>query len=328
MMRAAGIILFWLVAGFANAADLINDRNDLARKLTSISPQSAQNPSFSPDGTRIVYTRFLEGYNAGASEIVVMDVDGGNSHILVPSLQAGNVTVPFGSWVGDEICFASDRAGLADEIWIVQDDGSNLRQITTHSEEGVVSYIEPVFNPQSAKQIVFEHVTGADDETAIHQIAYLDVPSGEIAVMTDGAFDDRLPSWSPDGEWILFQRKPYGQDGGWKAYIAPFILGPRAPTLSFIREVNHGAPEFTEYTDCSWASDSRAILCSSPVWDSGVSNIWLFPTDLTQPPIRITDNKTAEDGAPSQSPDGRQTVFESHLGNDEEYPSEIWVVNN
>lgn len=314
-----------LLVLFYSCGDDFNDidkRDDNAVKITDSYPRSCQNPVFSPDGQYIIYTRFLNGYNLSPSEIVKIKIDGSEERILVSSANSGNVNVPFGSWVDDRICFASDRAGMADEIWIVNDDGSNLRQITTHSDNEGVYYIEPVFNPQNNDQIVFEYVEGENDITAIHKIAYLDVITGEIKLITDGSFDDRLPSWSNDGSKILFQRNKYGQDEGWSIYIADIDFS-KAECLQNIKELSSG---ISDNTDCSWSYNDKYILSSSNYGDLEVPNIWLFPLDYTLSPVRKTFNKLYEDGAPSQSHDGKMIAFESHYGETEEQSSEIWII--
>ena len=316
------LILIFALTSCNAVEDLPESRHDDAVKITHSAPQSSQNPCFSPDGQHLIFTRFLDGYNAGASEIVKIKADGSEETIIVPADGANNVNVPYGSWVGGKICFASDRAGLADEIWIVNEDGGDLRQITTHAEEGGVYYIEPVFNPQDNTQIVFEYVTGEVDETAVHQIAFLDVETGEVTLLTDGTFDDRLPSWSNDGSRILFQRKRYDQDGGWRVYVADIQTSPslsiEALTMIYFGE--------SEYTDCSWSFDDAYIVSSSPFDGADMPNIWLFPLDSSEPPIQKTDTATNEDGAPSQAHAGDKIAFESHYGDAEDEPSEIWIV--
>ncbi|MCK5831239.1 MAG: PD40 domain-containing protein [Methylococcales bacterium] len=306
---------------------ITNCRNDQAVKVTTNSPRSSQNPCFSPDGQFIAFTRFLGGYNAGASEIVKMKIDGTNEQVIVSAANSGNVNVPYGCWVGDKIVFTSDRAGMADEIWIVGSDGSNLEQITTHSEANGVYYIEAGFNPQNANQIVFEYVTGENDNTAIHQIGFLDVITHQITLLTNasGAFDDRLPSWSHDGSKIFYQRNNFGQGIGWKVYVSDInIIGTNA-SLSNTKLINHGD---SEYTDCSWSFNDAHVICSIPFGGSVVPNIWMFPLDESLAPIQKTLNTFYEDGAPSQSHDGNNIAFESHYGDSEEEPSEIWVLSN
>ena len=56
------------------------------------------------------------------------------------------------------------------------------------------------------------------------------------------------------------------------------------------------------------------------------ANVWMFPIDESLDPIRKTFSAFHEDGAPSQSHDGTKIAFESHLGQDEEEPSEIWII--
>ena len=297
------------------------NRFDNAIKITNVYPQSCQNPCFSPDGEYLIYTRFINGYNLSPSEIVKIKTDGSNEQILISSANSGNVNVPFGSWVGNKICFASDRAGMADEIWIVNDDGSNLTQITSHSEDEGIYFIEPVFNPKNNKQIVFEYVEGEDDKTATHKIAYLDVKTSEITLLTNGDFDDRLPSWNNSGTKILFQRNEYGQNETWEVYIAD--IDTENIKLNNISLISYG---YADYTDCSWSYDDEYIISSSMYNKIPVPNIWMFPLDTNKAPVRISNNNTYEDGAPTQSHDGKNIAFESHYGDTEEQSSEIWII--
>ncbi len=301
----------------------LHKQKTLYRLTSSPNLKSAQNPCFSPDSQYILYTRFLNGYNIGPSELVKIRIDGSEEKIIVPASDSDNVNVPFGSWVGNQICFASDRGGISEEIWIVNDDGSNLQQITTHSEGNQVYYIEPVFNPKNNRQIVFEYVQDENDAMAIHRIAFLDVNTKNVTLLTDGTYDDRLPSWSNDGSKILFQRNNYGEEEGWSIYIAEINISESA-FLENIRVLSYGKGD---YTDCSWSFDDKYVLCST-LFDNNpiIPNIWMFPLDLTQTPIQKTFNNDNEDGAPSQSHDGKNIAFESHYGDLEDIPSDIWLI--
>lgn len=308
-----------VVSGPAKANEI---RADTAVKITSAAPRSAQNPVFSPDGKRILYTRFLHGYNRGPSELVMVGIDGRHERILVPASGADNVNVPYGSWVGNRICFASDRVGDGDEIWILKDDGSDMRQVTNHSDDEDVFFIEPVFNPRNNNQIAFEYVHGRSEKNAIHRIAYLDVSTGRVKLLTDGQFDDRLPSWSSDGQKLLFQRNKYGQNDGWDVFFAKITVSGNI-SLGRLRQVFHGK---TEYTDCSWGPKDKSILCSSPFGALDIPNIWNFPLSNKVDARPVTQSRTAEDSAPSASPNGEYVAFESHFGDDEKRPSEIWII--
>ena len=316
------IILFAFILSACGNADLDAEREDGAIQLTHNAPISSQNPVFSPDGDYILYTRFLDGYNLGESELVKMRIEDGIEQIIVPAGEFNNVNVPFGSWVDDKICFSSDRGEDADEIWVVDDDGSNLRQLTFHGEENGVYFIEPVFNPQNTNWILFEYVTGENDATAIHQIALLDAESGEVSLLTDGSFDDRLPSWRADGEKMLFQRNEYGQDEGWEIYVADIDIESEE-ILSNIESISNG---ISDDTDCSWSYDNESMLTSSNYGGLETPNIYRFFLDPTLAPVQITFNAQNEDGAASESPNGAWIAFESHFGEDEDIPSEIWMI--
>ena len=330
MIKNTAILLILLIlsacggGGSNSPKEEPNIRADKAIKITNSYPKSSQNACFSPNGEYILYTRFLNGYNKGPSELVKVRADGSDEQIIVSSNDSDSVNVPFGAWVDNKICFASDRGGASEEIWIVDDDGVNLQQITTHSENNEIYYIEPVFNPKDTNQIVFEYVKGEDDKTAIHRIAFLDVGTQEIILLTDGTYDDRLPSWSNDGSKILFQRKGYPEEERWKIVTAD-INTAGSIILDNFKSISS---EGTDYTDCSWSYDDKYILSSTNYNGLAVPNIWMFPLDSSLIPIQISFSKESEDGAPSQSRDGQNIAFESHYGDSEESPSEIWIINN
>ena len=299
-------------------------REDNAIKIASFSKYSCQNPVFSPDGQYLVYTRFLRGYNIGSSELVKIKIDGSDEKIIVSASDADNVNVPQGSWVENKICFSSDRGGGADEIWIVNDDGSDLKQISFHEEKDGIYYIEPVFNPKNTDLIAFEYVKGENDANAIHRIALLDVNAGSIKLLTDATYDDRLPGWSHDGKKLLFQRNEYGQDEAWMIFVADIDTEKTAP-LSNVHSISFGN---TDDTDCSWSFDDKYILSSSNYGKLKSPNIFLFSVDKSIEPIRATFSSSNEDGAASQSPNGEKIAFESHFGEDEDNPSDIWIIDS
>jgi len=298
-------------------------RQDSAVKITNSLPGSCQNPCFSPDGNYLIYTRFLNGYNIGPAEIVKIETDGTQEQIIVPDDGADNVIVPFGSWVMNKICFASDRDGAAEEIWLVNDDGTGLTQLTNHSPVTDL-YIEPVFNPQNTNKIVFEWMSGLD-ESLPHKIALLELDKDNLVTMlTTATFDDRLPSWSNNGTKILWQRIPIGQNEGWQIMTANINVD-NSTILTNINDVSNNA---FDNTDCSWGNNDQYILSSSNYGNLPTPNIFAFPSNGTGTPIRKTYTNVNQDGAPSISPDGNMVAFESHSGTFETDPSEIYIIGN
>ncbi|MBI5332588.1 MAG: endo alpha-1,4 polygalactosaminidase [Candidatus Aenigmarchaeota archaeon] len=331
-------------------------RDDGAVRITNCYPKSCQNPVFSPDSQKILFTRFLNGYNQGPSELVVIDIKTGQEKIIA-SADSDNVNVPYGSWIGSKIVFSSDISGK-EEIYIVNqvdnqvfitwfthteskafwctkqrmlfgvyssqlisniliiklasyiadDNGENIQQITEHSDADEY-YIEPVFNPNNAQKILFEY---ASDN--MHRIAVVELDkNNKITFLTSG-YDDRLPSWRADGKKILWQRTGIGKDD-WRIFIGDIVLEP-LPHLENAAQASSGPDD----TDNSWTWDSRYIL-SSRTGDGLAPNIFLiFLNGNVQ---RIT-NLNKADSAPSQSPDKKWIVFESHA--DKNSSVEIWII--
>jgi Tol biopolymer transport system component len=317
----SGVVLVLAGGSCVTDDDPISEvRNDDAERLTFSSVgESAQNPTFSPDGNYVLFTRFKEGYNDPPSELVKINIGTGEETVVIAAPgDAENINSPGSSWVGDRICWSSDMAGGTNEIYTANDDGSSVVQVTDHPEsEGY--YIEPVFNPADTDKIVFEY--GASDQSP-HHIAIVEVDeNSRVTVLTqDPNCDDRLPDWSSDGRKILFQRADTGSEN-WQIYTAEVNYSSGSPVLENITKLQQPA---AADTDNSWYCNDEYVL-SSTSFSSAMPNIFLLPVDGSDP-LRVTSTDTREDGAPSCSPDGSRIAFETHYGADEEYPSEIWII--
>lgn len=314
----------------------VSSRSDRATILFSASgpdspDASAQNAAFSPEGDRIVFTRFANGYNAGPAELWIVNVDGAGAHRITALEDQDNVNVPGPAWnaANDEIVFASDREE-ADDIWAIHPDGTGLRRITMHTPPPY--WIEPVWSP-NGEWIVFESDSEAPTELEQRGTIFKVRSDGtELTQLTkrDGEdFDDRLPNWSPAGDRILFQRRiPTQGDGDtWDVYTID------ADGDDLINISN--GPEFFN-TDNSWSPDGRWIASSSEYPVDGdqlllpnIVGFFVPDPDSGQevpPPVRITFSDGHEDGAPSVSPDGQWTAFESHRTSDEQSPADLWII--
>ncbi|MBI4399984.1 PD40 domain-containing protein, partial [Candidatus Micrarchaeota archaeon] len=283
-------------------------RADGAIRITDCYPKSCQNPVFSPDSKEILLTRFLNGYNRGPSELVRINLRTGEEKIIVKAY-GDAVNVPYGSWIDNKITFSSDINGK-EQIFIANGDGSNITQITNDSEN---DFIEPVFNPRDTGKILFEVYI---PDSGTHHIKLLEVStSGDVYLTDDSGYDDRLPSWSPDGKQIAWQRSEIDKDS-WSIFVAEIILEPEVKLLN-IRNISRGPSD----TDNSWGYAGEYILSSS-LGDGKTPNIFTFSLDGKR--TRITKSEK-EDGAPSQSQDKKLIAFESHV-NDEFSSSELWII--
>jgi len=298
-------------------------RPDGATRLTTPpSGASDQNPAFSPDGTRLVVTRFDNGYNDGPAGLFLLDLSSGQIARLTPWEDQDNVNLPGSTWnaVLNRIIFASDRAE-ADDLWRIAPDGTDFSRITTHS--GLPWYIEPSWSPD-AQRLVFEASRPGQSEdgrvgeiwkvradgTGLTQLTSNCPPAGGGAT---GGCDDRQPNWAPTGDRIVFQRRslPSGQ---WDLYTM-------APDGTDIRNVTNDP---ADDTDASWSPDGRWIVYSSDYGGLSKPNIFIIPATGGQP-VRVTQSATTADGAPSWSPDGAWIAFESHTT--DEAPAALWRIS-
>ena len=179
-------------------------------------------------------------------------------------------------------------------------DGSDPVRVTVSTMDG--PSIEPSFSPDG-EWIVFEaHAFENEEQGSIWKVR----PDGsDLTQLTDGpedGIDDRQPNWSPQGDRIVFQRRPADEDD-WDLYVI-------APDGGDLEPVTSGP---AGDTDASWSPDGQAIVYSSD--DGDLEEPSLFLVSVTGgDPVRLTCAPGHYDGAPSWSPDGSAVAFESAPG--------------
>ena len=196
--------------------------------LTSFPPSSNQ-PSWSPDGTKIVYIAENPG-----DDIYVMNADGSSDIALTqtssafeqnPSwsvngkiayerngqiwvmnadgtnqMQFPGITQPAPLspvWSPDGTILAFTSSG---EIWLIQENGMFERRLTMNSTVDT----DPIWSPDGSRIVYSRGVT-----SGIGMIGILGFPE---TILTNGT-DDRKPSWSNDGTKIAFVRRGTAVNG-------------------------------------------------------------------------------------------------------------------
>ena len=159
-------------------------------------PETDYQPSWSPDGGRIV---FSSNRNGGNSQIYVMDSNGKNVRRLTAGISDGQ---PAWSPDGQKIAFA----GIGDEeigrenrkakIHVVAPDGKDLQKL---AEDILSTDTEPAWSPDS-RRIAF--ASWREGRTA--EIYVMDANGTNQKRLTHNMVSDRQPAWSPDGNKIAF----------------------------------------------------------------------------------------------------------------------------
>jgi Tol biopolymer transport system component len=166
-------------------------------RLLSDGSAAETDHNWSPDGTRLVFTRPF--FANGTHEIFTMNADGTG----LTRLTNNNVHDVYPSWTPDSarIVFVSDRSGNY-EIYSMLPDGSDVQQVTSTVEnefEPVVSIDGTIAAIQDDAQVVLFSIEGS----------LIDVLYSDQSAHT--------PEWSPDGQRLAFAGS--APEGGLAIYV-------------------------------------------------------------------------------------------------------------
>jgi TolB protein len=150
-------------------------------------------PQLSPNGDWIVFTNNGNG-------LWLMKPDGSSPHAIT---SADDID-PTWSADGSMIAFASSRAG-ARQLFVMNADGSNIRQVTNLPDMGGRSS----WSPDGTKLAFYAGPKGD------HNIHIINADGTGLVKLTNGG-DNLGPSWSPDGNWITFASY---RDGNNEIYV-------------------------------------------------------------------------------------------------------------
>jgi Tol biopolymer transport system component len=155
-----------------------------------------ERPSFSPDGSRILYSAGV-GSN---HDIYMMNVDGSNKVRLTHD--PANEWGPAWSPDGKQIVFSSDRMGKV-KLFLMNADGSNQVQFTRSDTQFDTEDWQPSFSPDG-KLIAY---AGYSNETRSSEIYVVQSDSALYPrnLTNTPSLNEWSPSWSPDSRRIGFE---------------------------------------------------------------------------------------------------------------------------
>jgi dipeptidyl aminopeptidase/acylaminoacyl peptidase len=158
------------------------------RRLITTDGLAYASPAISPDGRRIAVARYVTGWDG----IWLLNVDGTGLTQLVKrsSLDGDPAWSPDGSTIAFE-SQDSTQYGPVDRIFLVQADGTGLRQLTFDTTPNHYSFDAGPSWSSDGTRIVFSR-TGV-----------LYVINADGTGLTDLAQGGEYPSWSPDGVHIV-----------------------------------------------------------------------------------------------------------------------------
>lgn len=270
------LFLFILLCGTATASPVLED-------IQVTRGVNEDSPAWSPDGKKLVY--------ASDQDIWITNADGSGSRKLYGSM----------SWDGDPIFFDSHSIIFASEqvdafssrfisIHRIGIDGTGRRQLTTNAHSR-----EPALSPDGSR-IAYISRIGNDYDI------WLMAADGTSKIrLTDGKGNERDPSWSPDGKYVV-----YSFQGN--------IFKTDVSTGSTLELTN----DTFQNTDPEISPDGAWITFVSN--RSGNQDIWLMDAQGKGTLQLTSDNGIQKD--PSWDPEGNKIAYVSDASGE----FNIWVM--
>lgn len=210
-----------------------NANGSKPRRLTK-NPRYDAEGTLSPDGKTIVFTSLRNG----DLDIYTMTVDGRNVKRLTRTL--GYDGGPFFSPDGKQIVYrawhpatpadSADYVGLLGqnlvrpsrmEVWVMNADGSNPRQVTNLGGANFAPYFHP-----DGRRILFAS-NHKNPRSRNFDLYLIDAGGTGLEQVTTNADFDAFPMFSPDGRQLLWASNRHGKiQGETNIFIADWIEQP------------------------------------------------------------------------------------------------------
>ncbi|HEX8566481.1 MAG TPA: winged helix-turn-helix domain-containing protein [Pyrinomonadaceae bacterium] len=235
------------------------------------------------------------------------------------------------SWTPDGKIVYVSTANDNHDIWIMNSDGSNQKQLTF----GEHSDFDPSVSPDG------RHIVFASERSGNTKIWQMDINGENLKQLTHGSTSDYLPYHTPDGRMVVYTSNDKRNQTLWKIPLdensLPIQLtrydstwGAVSPDGTLIASwhfneqqrkfelivipINGGepiksfstSPTTKTWADIHWTPDGRALTYIDTI--GGIGNIWLQPLQGGLPK-QLTDFKTERIFRFAPSADGKQLTF-------------------
>lgn len=302
-----------------------------SQKLRSIT-----SPTFSPDNSKILFN-YCEGYSANGllCELATYEIASNKLHKLNPVDNELSVGTPAYLHDGSKITFACIKRDKHSNIYVMNTDGSGLRQLThdynedpkKDGQDKVIRWNAAPSFSSDGKRIIFkraavERQRSMGGTMLSHWDAYeVDIETGQERRLTNYAFYQMSRPYNlPDGKGFIFSVEHLTPDKKLSSDI--YIMGGGQDALN---------PAFTHGWYSTWPSVSSKgdiLFLSETSKMDGIAGRYFYDLFIKQGDTirRLTNRQFTRIAEPAISLDGTSVVFIASEMEDE--GPRIWVMKS
>ena len=306
------LITLFCITSFAGCTlfeseTVIVNRTDNASPLSIELEGSLQNASWAPDSTRIVFTRYRDGFNAGVSDLYIYNTESKEVTELVADGRR-NMVAPGNAWgrFNGRIVFTSDATGH-NELYVISPDSvdKDIIQLTSR-EAASASYAGFTFNGGVS---FVSHDSLGEGAGRIMTITGI-FGSGTYKTLSSLTQDCDKPNWSTMADVVLFECTEGSQTDLWIRNGTGFASRRITETVD------------VSETGAVWSKNTTEILYSL----KNGNNIFLL--DVNTDEVSQLTMFSGYSGRPAMSPDSTTFVFESGRSNSTgANGSDLWILD-
>jgi serine/threonine protein kinase len=194
-----------------------------------------------------------------------------------------------------EIAFASNRTGTY-QIWLMNSDGTNQRQVT-NLKEGAC---QPAWSPDGQRLVFVSPCDGKKDQYPGSSLFIINADGSGKTVLSDSTIGEFDPSWSPDGTRIVCTSlRDQTRDRRFRQLFIYNLADKSVTKLSQNIYESNWAP--------AWSPDGTEIAYVSDV--GGLTRIFRIGADGKTAARRFTRDEWELAFNPAWSPDGKEIIY-------------------